>query len=86
RVFQADLYLSANLRSGRLRCVSRCDNYMVEQEEDHAGDDALAAQAQAFLGAIHGEPGGVDGESATRVLALAQQVGTLVRERLGRTL
>lgn len=84
RVFEADGYVSADLRSGRLRCVSRAERGLVEKEEQHGGADALSAQAKAFVRAIEGGPGGVDGESATRALRLALQVEALVHERLER--
>jgi predicted dehydrogenase len=84
RVFEPDGYVSADLRSGRLRCVSRAGNALAQKEESHGGADPLATQAQAFARAIAGEPAGVDGESATRALRLALEVGTLVHQRLER--
>ncbi|HSJ95530.1 MAG TPA: Gfo/Idh/MocA family oxidoreductase, partial [Myxococcota bacterium] len=84
RVFGADGYVSADLRSGRLRCVTRSGGDLAQQEEAHGGADALSAQAKAFVHAIDGEPGGVDGESAARALRLALEVETLVHQRLER--
>ncbi len=56
-----------------------------EVEENHAGGDALAVQAEQFVFSIlKKEPAGVDGESGARALQLAIEVGRLVRERLQR--
>jgi predicted dehydrogenase len=82
RVFEAHRYVSADLRSGRLRCVSRADGGLAQKEEEHGGADALAEQAKAFVRAIDGEPGGADGESAKRALRLALEVGAQIHARL----
>jgi predicted dehydrogenase len=56
-----------------------------EQEESHAGGDALASQAEGFVKAIQGgSAAGVDGADGRRALGLALDVGRLVRERLRR--
>jgi predicted dehydrogenase len=85
RVFQPDLYVSADLQAGRLRYVRQEGEAITEREEDHSGGDALAAQAAAFIAAARGEaPPAVSGEDAVRALELALAVGRLVRERLER--
>lgn len=84
RVFQTDLYVSADLQAGKLRYVKQSGGAIEEAEESHAGGDALAAQADAFVNSIKGSPAGVDGESGHRALKLALEVGRLVRERLQR--
>ena len=85
RVFQPDLYVSADLQAGRLRYVRQAGGAIEETEERHEGGDALAAQAEAFVGAVlHGRPVQVDGESGRRALGLALDIGRLVRERLAR--
>ena len=83
RVFQPGLYVSADLQAGSLRYVGQVQGAIEEQEESHAGGDALASQAEAFVKAIQGASGGgVDGEGGRRALGLALEVGRLVRERL----
>ena len=84
RVFQTDLYVSADLQAGKLRYVKQSGGAIEEAEESHAGGDALAAQADAFVSSIKGNPAGVDGESGRKALELALEVGRLVRERLQR--
>ena len=85
RVFQPELYVSADLQAGRLRYVRQTDGAIEEAEEDHAGGDALAVQAAQFVDSItKRQPAGVDGESGARALELALEVGGLVRERLQR--
>jgi len=85
RVFQPGLYVSADLRAGSLRYVGQVQGAIEEQEESHAGGDALASQAEAFVKAIQGAMvSGVDGEGGRRALGLALEVGRLVRERLQR--
>jgi predicted dehydrogenase len=84
RVFQTDLYVSADLQAGKLRYVKQSGGAIEEAEESHAGGDALAAQADAFVNSIKGNPAGVDGESGHKALKLALEVGRLVRERLQR--
>jgi predicted dehydrogenase len=83
RVFQPDVYVSADLQGGTLRYARQNDGVIEELEESYAGD-ALSAQADAFLQAIRGTPGGVDGEGGRKALGLALEVGRLVRERLRR--
>jgi predicted dehydrogenase len=85
RVFQPDLYVSADLQAGKLRYVKQTAGAIEEVEENHAGGDALATQAEEFiLSILHNRPVGVDGESGARALELALEVGRLVRERLQR--
>jgi predicted dehydrogenase len=84
RVFQTDLYVSADLHAGKLRYVKQAAGSIEEVEESHAGD-ALAVQAEQFVSSIvKGRPAGVDGEAGARALKLALEVGRLVRERLQR--
>lgn len=85
RVFQAGLYASADLQAGKLRYVRQADGVIQENEETHAGGDALEAQAQAFVDAVRErKPPAVDGTEGRRVLKLALDIGRLVRERLSR--
>jgi predicted dehydrogenase len=85
RVFQAGLYASADLQAGKLRYVKQADGAIQENEETHAGGDALEAQAQAFVDAVRErKPPAVDGTEGRRVLKLALDIGRLVRERLSR--
>lgn len=85
RVFQAGLYASADLQAGKLRYVKQADGVIQENEETHAGGDALEAQAQAFVDAVRErKPPAVDGTEGRRVLKLALDIGRLVRERLSR--
>jgi predicted dehydrogenase len=85
RVFQPDMYASADLQGAKLRHVRQSGGVIEEIEESHGGGDALGAQAQAFVASIlHGAPVQVNGESGRAALDLALQVGRLVRERLGR--
>lgn len=86
RVFQHDLYVSADLQAGKLRYVGQSSKGAIEQsEESHPGGDALAAQAAAFASAVKKKARPeVDGQQGRRALALALEVGRLVHERLGR--
>ena len=85
RVFQPGLYVSADLQEGKLRYVKQDRGAIQEDEETHASGDALEAQAQAFIDAVHSQtPPAVDGAEGRRVLKLALDVGRLVRERLAR--
>jgi predicted dehydrogenase len=83
RVFQTDLYVSADLHAGKLRYVKQVRGAIEEIEENYAGD-ALAAQTEAFIKTIQGTPTGVGGESGRQALRLALEVSRLVRERLQR--
>ena len=84
RVFQADMYVSADLQAGKLRYVRQAGGAIEEVEETHSGD-ALGAQADAFVSAVlQARPVPVDGEGGRRALELALEVGRLVRERLKR--
>jgi predicted dehydrogenase len=85
RVFQPDMYVSADLQGGRLRYVRESGGTIQETEEVHEGGDALASQAAAFVSSIQNQaPIEVDGQQGRRVLELAIEVGRLVRERLSR--
>jgi predicted dehydrogenase len=85
RVFQPDLYVSADLQGGKLRYVRQSAGAIEETEESHPGGDALAAQAAAFVSAIEQKtPVELDGRQGRRALDLALTVGRLVRERLQR--
>ncbi|MFN2646035.1 MAG: Gfo/Idh/MocA family protein [Burkholderiales bacterium] len=85
RVFQPDLYVSADLQGAKLRYVREAGGSVAETEETHEGGDALADQAAAFSAAVHGrEPVQIDGREGRRALELALSVGRLVRERLAR--
>jgi predicted dehydrogenase len=86
RVFQHNLYASADLQVGRLRYVVQSPEGRIEQiDENHAGGDALAVQDQAFVAAVRGErPVAVTGEDGRRALELGLTVGKLVHDRLAR--
>ncbi|HKX38748.1 MAG TPA: Gfo/Idh/MocA family oxidoreductase [Burkholderiales bacterium] len=85
RVFQPGLYASADLQQGKLRYVKQADGVIQEDEETHAGGDALAIQAESFILAItKNHPVAVDGAEGRRVLKVALEIGRLVRERLAR--
>ena len=85
RVFQQDLYVSADLQTGKLRYVGQQDGVIEARDETHEGGDALADQAAAFVAAIEKKAAvPVDGRQGRRVLELALTVGRLVRERLER--
>ena len=85
RVFQQDLYVSADLQSGKLRYVGQRDGAIDVKDETHEGGDALADQAAAFVAAVEQHAAvPVDGRQGRRVLDLALSVGRLVRERLAR--
>ena len=85
RVFQSDLYVSADLQKGSLRYLRRAAGGIEQTEERYEGGDALAAQARAFVSSItQNTPVEVDGVQGRKVLALALDVGRLVRERLKR--
>jgi len=83
RVFQQDLYVSADLQTGKLRYVGQRDGAIEVKDETHEGGDALADQAAAFVSAVEKHSAvPVDGRQGRRVLGLALTVGRLVRERL----
>ena len=85
RVFQADLYISADLQAAKLRAVRKAPDAMrtVESESNFDGADALRAEVEAFVGAVRDERDPpVTGEDGRRALALALEVGQRVRERL----
>ncbi len=86
RVFQTDVYVSANLQAGKLRYVRQAGGAIEETEEVHAGGDALSVQAAAFVAAVaRQKPVEVSGEHGRRALELALEVGRLVRERMQRS-
>ena len=83
RIFQPDLYVSADLQAGKLRYVREAGGAIAETEESYGSGDALAEQAAAFAAAVAGrEPVRIDGREGRRALELALTVGRLVRERL----
>jgi predicted dehydrogenase len=83
RVFQPDLYVSADLQAGKLRYVRQVNGAIEEQEESHAGGDALAVQMENFVNAVRDKsPVAVDGAAGREALHLGIEVGRLVRERL----
>ncbi|HUQ76152.1 MAG TPA: Gfo/Idh/MocA family oxidoreductase [Burkholderiales bacterium] len=83
RVFQPDMYVSADLQAGKLRYVRQNAGTIQENEETHEGGDALADQAAAFVSAVEQKtPAVIDGRQGRRALELALTVGRLVRERL----
>jgi len=85
RVFQQDLYVSADLQTGKLRYVGQQAGAIQATDETYEGGDALADQAAAFVAAVEKKVAvPVDGRQGRRVLALALKVGELVRERLER--
>jgi predicted dehydrogenase len=85
RIFQTDLYASADLQAGRLRYVRQSAGAIDEAEESYSGGDALAVQATAFVDAVrHRKPPPVSGEDGRRALEVALEVASLVRERLER--
>ena len=83
RAFQHDLYASADLHAGRVRYVGRGESGVEQSDESYEGSDALLLQDQAFVAAVRGECDvAVSGHDGRRALALALDVGRLVRERL----
>src|SRR5882672_4448509 len=86
RVFQTDVYVSANLQEQKLRTVRRGGDGIVESEESFKRADELREQAQAFLRAVRERSTPmVSGEHGRRALELALEVGRLVRERMQRS-
>ena len=85
RVFQSDLYASADLQGGKLRYVRNSEGALGSSETAHEKGDALAAQADAFVEAVlKKEKPRVSGEDGLRALEVALKIGGLVRERLAR--
>jgi predicted dehydrogenase len=85
RVFQPELYVSADLQAGKLRYVRRAEGAIDSKEEVHEKGDALALQAQAFVSSVlKNKKPEVSGDDGLRALDLALTVGRLVRERLAR--
>lgn len=87
RAFHADGYLSADLQAGRLRLVKRgaTDADVAEEEIAFDDRDELRAEIEAFVRAIsEGGRAPVSGDDGRRALALALEVGGLVRERQAR--
>jgi predicted dehydrogenase len=90
RVFQTDGYASADLQAGKLRVLRRNVNAartggIVEEEAAFDDRDALRAEIEAFVDAVRsGRRPAVAGEDGRKALALALEVGRLVRARLER--
>ncbi|HVE50148.1 MAG TPA: Gfo/Idh/MocA family oxidoreductase [Casimicrobiaceae bacterium] len=85
RVFQHNLYVSADLDAGRMRLVRRDGARIEQQEQRFDADDALAQQDKAFVAAVRGlRPVAVTAEQGRQALAVALRVGQLARERLDR--
>ena len=87
RVFQADGYASADLQAGKLRLVRRdaTGGGIAQAESSYDDRDELRAEILNFVEAARG--GGaplVGGEDGRKALALALEVGRLVRARLER--
>jgi len=85
RVFQNDLYVSADLQGGKLRYVRQAGGNIQEQEENHGEGDALMEQMKSFSSSIlEKTPVAVDGKAGREALRVGIEVGRLVRERLER--
>src|SRR4051812_4701006 len=85
RIFQSDLYASADLQGGKLRYVRNSDGALESAEAAHEKGDALAVQAEAFANAVlKKEAPRVSAEDGLRALEVALKIGGLVRERLAR--
>lgn len=87
RAFHADGYLSADLQAGRLRLVKRGAAPGTMEHEEIAFDerDELRAEIEAFVSAISSRGTAlVSGDDGRRALALALDIGQLVRERTAR--
>lgn len=87
RVFQSDRYASADLQAGKLRIVRRDakGGGIAEDESAFEDRDELRAEiANVAEAARGGRAPLVGGEDGRRALALALEVGRLVRARLER--
>ena len=87
RVFQHDRYASADLQAGKLRIARRDAKQggIVEDASAYDDRDELRAEIANFVDAVRGgRPPLVAGEDGRRALALALEVGRLVRARLER--
>lgn len=87
RVFQHDRYASADLQAGKLRIVRRDPKKggVAEDESAFEDRDELRAEIANFAEAARGgRPPLVGGEDGRRALALALEVGRLVRARIER--
>jgi predicted dehydrogenase len=87
RVFQHDRYASADLQAGKLRIVRRDEKKggIAEDESAYEDRDELRAEIANFIDAARGgRPPRVAGEDGRKALALALEVGRLVRARLER--
>jgi predicted dehydrogenase len=83
RVFQNDLYASADLQGGKLRYVRQAGGNIEEQEENHGEGDALLEQMKGFVSSVQNKtPVAVDGKAGREALRVGIEVGRLVRERL----
>ena len=83
RVFCQDQYISADLQGHKLRHVRRSAAGIEQSEQAFERTDELRAQTDAFVRTVRegGQPL-VSGEQGRRALALALQVGGLVKDRL----
>jgi predicted dehydrogenase len=85
RVFRPELYVSADLHGHRLRMARKTGGGIEESEQAFERSDPLAVQTAAFLSAVRNRSAPlVSGEQGRQALALALQVGELVRARLAR--
>jgi len=85
RVFQSDLYASADLQGCKLRYVRNAVGALDSTETANEKGDALAVQADAFVKAVlKKEKPRVSGADGLRALEVALKIGGLVRERLAR--
>jgi predicted dehydrogenase len=86
-VIQHDRYASADLQAGKLRIVRRDGRKggIAEDESAYDDRDELRAEIANFVDAARGgRPPLVAGEDGRKALALALEVGRLVRSRLER--
>ena len=83
RVFQHNLYASADLQLKQLRYVSRSGPSIAQSDETFEDDDPLARQDSAFVDAVRGvAPVVVTGDDGLKSVEAALTVARLVRERL----
>ena len=83
RVFWSDSYASADLQAQKVRTVKRGPEGMQEIDEAFARVDELQAQAEAFVRAVaSGEAPTVSGRQGRDALALADEIGRKMRQRM----
>lgn len=83
RVFQHNLYASADLQARQVRYVSRSPQSIEQTEATFEGDDPLAQQDASFIDAVNGAaPVVVTGDDGLQAVDVALTVARLVRERL----